>query len=172
VAVTYQPLRARTRLKAHRRLGVPGQHAGLAVLHEPVWARNRLIDHRCLGLVAVHAAEAGATAASACPCDAPRRRWTINPAGSPTVERWASDDLVQPADGGALAGVPERLELVVPGLAEQLVDLDEERGVAERGLDHGGLEPVLGDHDVAVQPGHGVEDAEVGRVGVPLTLAG
>ena len=43
-----------------------------------------------------------------------------------------SDDLVQPADRGALAGVPEGLELVVPRLAEQLVDLVDERGVAER----------------------------------------
>ena len=42
----------------------------------------------------------------------------------------------------------------------------------ERGLDHRGLEPVLGDHDVAVQPGDGVEDAEVGGVGVAGALGG
>ena len=34
-----------------------------------------------------------------------------------------SDDLVEPADGGAVAGVPEGLELVVPGLAEQRLHL-------------------------------------------------
>ena len=45
-----------------------------------------------------------------------------------------------------------------------------ERRVAERGLDHRGLEPVLGDHDVAVQAGDGVEDAEVGGVGVARAL--
>ena len=53
------------------------------------------------------------------------------------------------------------------GLPSSLSISSEQRGVAERGLDHGGLEPVLGDHDVAVQAGHGVEDAQVGRVGVP-----
>ena len=37
---------------------------------------------------------------------------------------------------------------------------------------HSGLEPVLGDHDVAVEAGDGVEDAEVGRVGEPGALAG
>ena len=43
----------------------------------------------------------------------------VTPAEGP-----GSDHLVQPADRGAVAGVPERLELVVPRLAEQLVDLD------------------------------------------------
>ena len=43
-----------------------------------------------------------------------------------------SDHLVQPADRGALAGVPERLELVVPGLAEQLVDLAAAGSVSPR----------------------------------------
>ena len=77
---------------------------------------------------------------------------------------------MQPADRGAVAGVPEGLQLVVPRLAEQLVDLAQQRGVAQRRLDHRGLEPVLGDHDVAVQAGHGVEDAELGRVGVARAL--
>jgi hypothetical protein len=57
--------------------------------------------------------------------------------------------------------VAEGLQLVVPGLAEELVDLVEERGVAERGLDHRGLEAVLRDHDVAVQAGHRVVDAQL-----------
>src|SRR5690606_8817884 len=51
-----------------------------------------------------------------------------------------SDDVVQPPHRGALARVPERLELVVPGLAEELVDLQQHRGVAQRRLHHGGLE--------------------------------
>src|SRR3954447_11501186 len=37
-----------------------------------------------------------------------------------------SNHLVQPAHGGAVAGVPERLELVVPRFTEQLVDLVEQ----------------------------------------------
>ena len=41
-----------------------------------------------------------------------------------------SDHLVQPAHRGALAGVPERLQLVVPRLAEQLVDLAEDAVVS------------------------------------------
>ena len=90
---------------------------------------------------------------------------------APGVVPGRSDDLVQPAHRRALAGVPEGLQLVVPRLAEQLVDLDlEQRGVPQRRLHHRGLEPVLGDHDVAVQAGHGVEDAEVGRVGVAGAL--
>ena len=40
------------------------------------------------------------------------------------------DDLVQPAHGHALAGVPERLELVVPRLPEQLGDLELQGRVA------------------------------------------
>ena len=74
------------------------------------------------------------------------------------------------ASAPARPGVPERLQLVVPRLAEQLVDLVLERGLAERGPDDGGLEPVLGDHDVAVDAGHGVEDAEVGRGGEARAL--
>ena len=51
------------------------------------------------------------------------------------------------------------------GLPSSLSISSSQRGLAERGLDDGGLEPVLGDHDVAVQAGDGVEDAEVGRGG-------
>src|SRR3954447_15381129 len=76
-----------------------------------------------------------------------------------------SDDLVQPADRGPVPGVTKGLQLVVPGLAQELVDLDLERRVTQRSLDHGRLEPVLRDHDVAVDAGHGVEDAEVRGVG-------
>ena len=45
------------------------------------------------------------------------------------------------AQADAFAGVPEGLELVVPRLAEQVVDLEQQRGVAEGGLHHRGLRP-------------------------------
>ena len=51
------------------------------------------------------------------------RRRRLRAAGSRPTVTTASDDVVQPAHGRALAGVAERLELVVPRLAEQLVDL-------------------------------------------------
>src|SRR5690349_4183665 len=68
--------------------------------------------------------------------------------------------------------MPEGLELVVPRLAEERVDLVEQGGVAERRLHDGGLEAVLGDEDVAVRSGDGVEDAEIGRAGEPRALRG
>ena len=42
------------------------------------------------------------------------------------------DDVVQPADGCTVAGMPEGLEHLVPGPTEQLVDLVDQRQVAEQ----------------------------------------
>src|SRR5687767_5941558 len=57
---------------------------------------------------------------SAPPCRVDLRHHV--PEGHPP--RAPSDDLVQPADRGAFPGVTKRLQLVVPRLAEELVDLD------------------------------------------------
>ena len=57
-----------------------------------------------------------------------------------------------------------------PRAAEQVVDAVGEVPAAERGGDHGVLEAVLADHDVAVHAGDGVEDPQRRRVGVALRL--
>jgi len=73
---------------------------------------------------------------------------------------------VEPADGGAVGGTAEWLELVVPGGAEEPAELVLQRrgGAAPLGHQHDRPEPVLGDHDVAVGAGHRGEQAQVGRV--------
>lgn len=68
---------------------------------------------------------------------------------------------MQPADGGAFPGVTEGLQFVVPGFAEETCDLGGEFALAALGADDGGAQPVLGDEDVAVDSGDGMEDAQV-----------
>ena len=65
------------------------------------------------------------------------------------------DDLVQPADGGAVAGVAERLELGVPGGAQDLVELLDQGAQSGRVLRRGDrrADPVLRYEEVAVDPG-------------------
>ena len=78
---------------------------------------------------------------------------------------------VEPADGRAVGGAAERLELVVPGRAEQPGDFVLQRGQARlQGQRRRGAEPVLRHHDVAVGRGHRGEDTEVGRVAVPYAV--
>src|SRR5690242_7891747 len=89
----------------------------------------------------------------------------------PPSRAGASAGRVEPADGGAVAGAAERLELVVPRGAQQPVELGlEDRGAggAER---EGGAETALGNQDVAVGARHRREDAEVGRVAVADRVA-
>ena len=80
----------------------------------------------------------------------------------------ASAGRVEPADGGTVGGAAERLELVVPGRAQEPAELVFQRpaGGSPGGQHHDRPEPVLGDHDVAVGAGHRGEEAEVGRVAV------
>ena len=80
---------------------------------------------------------------------------------------------VEPADGGAVGGAAERLELVVPGRAQEPAELVFQRpaGGSPGGQHHDRPEPVLGDHDVAVGAGHRAEQAEVGRVAVAHAVA-
>ena len=90
--------------------------------------------------------------------------------GGPLV--YGSDHLVQPADRGALARVAEGLQFVVPGLAQKFGDLGLQVRLAALGAGEGGAQAVLGDEDVAVDAGDGVEDAEFGGAAVALALGG
>ena len=76
----------------------------------------------------------------------------------PVSSRRSSADLVEPPHRGALGSVTEGLELLVPGLAKRQGQLVVNRG----GITCPGLvcvtDPVLGDHDIAVNIGRGVED--------------
>jgi IMP dehydrogenase len=92
--------------------------------------------------------------------------------GMPVPTSWLSGG-VEPADGGAVGGAAERLELVVPGRAQEPAELilQRRRGAAALGQQHDRPEPVLGDHDVAVGAGHRGEQAQVGRVAVPHAVA-
>ena len=86
--------------------------------------------------------------------------------GMPVPTSWLHG--VEPADRGAVGGAAERLELVVPGGAEQPVQLViQRRGAGPAGQVQHRAEPVLRHHDVAVGRGHGGERAELGRVAVP-----
>ena len=87
--------------------------------------------------------------------------------------RASSAGRVEPADGGAVGGAAERLELVVPGRAQEPAELVFQRpaGGSLGGQHHDRPEPVLGDHDVAVGAGHRAEQAEVGRVAVAHAVA-
>jgi IMP dehydrogenase len=90
--------------------------------------------------------------------------------GMPVPTSWLpSAGGVEPADGGAVGGAAERLELVVPGRAQEPAELvlQRRRGAAPLGQQHDRPEPVLGDHDVAVGAGRRGEQAEVGRVAMP-----
>src|SRR5829696_5679043 len=78
---------------------------------------------------------------------------------------------MQPADRCTGSGAPERLELVVPGLAEQPVDLLREVGSARSGCDQRRAQAVLRDHEVTVHADHGREDAERRRAAEPDTVA-
>src|SRR5216684_124524 len=79
-----------------------------------------------------------------------------------TSPRASSAGRVEPADGGAVGGTAERLELVVPGRAQEPAELVLQRGTgASPGSQHHDRpEPVLRHHDVAVGAGHRAEDAE------------
>ncbi len=92
--------------------------------------------------------------------------------GMPVPTSWLSGR-VEPADGGAVGGAAERLELVVPGCAQEPAELvlQRRRGATPLGQQHDRPEPVLGDHDVAVGAGHRGEQAQVGRVAVPHAVA-
>ncbi len=92
--------------------------------------------------------------------------------GMPVPTSWLGVGLargVEPADGGAVGGTAERLELVVPGRAQEPAELvlQRRRGATPLGQQHDRPEPVLGDHDVAVGAGRRGEQAEVGRIAVP-----
>ena len=90
---------------------------------------------------------------------------------SSQVLRIRSDNLVQPAHGRAVAGVPEGLQLVVPGATEQACSTSSVRSASPlAAFTHGRLQPLLRHHDVAVHAGGRVEDAELGRERVPLAL--
>jgi len=85
--------------------------------------------------------------------------------GMPVPTSWLHR--IEPADGGAVRGAAERLELVVPRRAEEPGELVFQRREARlKGQRHRGAEPVLRHHDVAVGRRDGGEDAEVGRVAV------
>jgi IMP dehydrogenase len=73
---------------------------------------------------------------------------------------------VEPADGGAVGGAAERLELVVPRRAEQPAEFVLERLAQPGGHAHDGPEPALRYQDVAACPGHRGEDTEVRRIAV------
>jgi len=92
--------------------------------------------------------------------------------GMPVPTSWLglpSAGGVEPADGGAVGGAAERLELVVPGRAQEPAEfvLQRRRGATPLGQQHDRPEPVLGNHDVAVGAGRRGEQAEVGRVAMP-----
>src|ERR1035438_8403010 len=80
---------------------------------------------------------------------------------------------VQPADRGALGRAPERLEFVVPRLAEQPGQLVLQRaaGRGRGGHRHRRAQPALGDHDVPVRARHRGERAELRRVAVANGVA-
>jgi Carboxyl transferase domain len=99
-----------------------------------------------------------------------RHRSSGEPHQHPALSIAKSDDLVQPPHRGTVAGVTERLEFGVPGLAEQFVHGGDQVAAAEGRQRHGVPDAVLGHHDVAVQPGHCVEDAEARSVGVARSL--
>src|SRR3954451_536070 len=81
-----------------------------------------------------------------------------------------SDDLVEPADRGAFAGPPERLELVVPRLAEQPLDLSGQVQPVPAGAFDGCPQPVFRDQHVTVDAGHGMEDPQGRRTAEPGAL--
>ena len=87
--------------------------------------------------------------------------------------RASSARRVEPADGSAVGGAPERLELVVPGRAQEPAEFVFQRPAvgSPGGEHHDRPEPVLGDHDVAVSAGHSAEEAEIGRVAVTYAVA-
>src|SRR5271166_2370163 len=101
----------------------------------------------------------------------PREKQRGVPGGRPPGPALAGR--VEPADGGAVGGPAERLELVVPGRAQEPAELVFQRpaGRSPGGEQHDRPEPVLGDHDVAVGTGHRAEEAEVGRVAVTHAVA-
>jgi IMP dehydrogenase/GMP reductase len=85
--------------------------------------------------------------------------------GMPVPTSWLHS--IEPADRGAVGGAAERLEFVVPRRAQQPGELILQRGeVRLQGPRHGGAEPVLRHHDVAVGRRGGGESAEVRRVAV------
>jgi IMP dehydrogenase len=90
--------------------------------------------------------------------------------GMPVPTSWLHR--VEPADGSAVGGAAERLELVVPCRAEEPGEFVLQRREARlQGQRHGGAEAVLRDHDVAVGRRDGGEDAEVGRVAITHAVA-
>jgi IMP dehydrogenase len=95
------------------------------------------------------------------------------PGGSSPRASTALAGRVEPADGGAVGRAAERLELVVPGRAQEPAELVFQRpaGGSPGGQHHDRPEPVLGDHDVAVGAGHRAEEAEAGRVAVTQAIA-
>ena len=106
----------RRRRRGHRARPGPGPRSPTAIAAAPAGPRPPR-QHPALAAsgpqTCVHAPLCNAAVIDG-RCDLPR---CANVAGG--VGHWRLDDLVQPADGGAVAGVAERLELVVPGLAEQ-----------------------------------------------------
>ena len=86
------------------------------------------------------------------------------PGGKACPAPGESDDLVEPGDRGAVAGVAVGLELGVPGRAEQVV---QRVGIVLGGAGGRGERPqlLLADDDVAVGAGGGAVDAAAGDVG-------
>src|ERR1700677_3353002 len=80
--------------------------------------------------------------------------------------RRASAGGVEPADRGAVAGAAERLKLIVPGGAEQPLQLLLEHRGAVGTEREDGAELVLGHQDVAVGAGSCGKDTETRRVAV------
>lgn len=69
---------------------------------------------------------------------------------------------MEPADRGALSRVAEGFQFVVPGLAQEFGEVGLQVALAALGAQEGGAQAVLGDQDVAVDSGDGVEDAQFG----------
>jgi IMP dehydrogenase len=89
--------------------------------------------------------------------------------GMPVPTSWLHS--IQPAHRGAVGGASERLEFVVPCGAEQPGELIlQRRETRLQGQRHGGAEPVLRHHDVAVGRRGSRESAEVRRVAVPHAI--
>src|SRR3954451_10451450 len=81
-----------------------------------------------------------------------------------------SDHLVEPADRCAVTRASEGLELLVPGATKQGVQSLSHILASERRHRYGVLDPIFRNHDIAMETGDRMEDAEGRGVGIALTL--